>query len=132
MIWTMQLDDVGPGNRRIIVGGHVHPLDDLTRRAVLDWLDYRRSRRPNTANLHLLITQKTAAEVHAESACSPQSLSCTQAAANSSKDTSSAAAKAATVKNAGVGARPVSILRSVSADTPAAAATSTMLRSPRA
>jgi hypothetical protein len=36
------------------------------------------------------------------------------------------------VKKAGVGARPVSILRSVSADSPAAAATSTMLRSPRA
>ncbi|WP_407647069.1 type I methionyl aminopeptidase [Actinacidiphila soli] len=36
------------------------------------------------------------------------------------------------MKKAGVGARPVSILRSVSADTPAVAATSTMLRSPRA
>lgn len=35
----MQLDDVGLGNRRITVGGHVRPLDDLTHRAVLDWLE---------------------------------------------------------------------------------------------
>ncbi|MET8453667.1 hypothetical protein [Streptomyces sp. NPDC005209] len=63
MIRTMQLDDVDLGNRRVIVGGHVRPLDDLTRRAVLDWLDYRRNRWPNTANPHLLITQKTAVEL---------------------------------------------------------------------
>ncbi|MFI9604949.1 hypothetical protein ACIHCX_34800 [Streptomyces sp. NPDC052043] len=63
MIRTMQLDDVDLGNRRITVGGHVRPLDDLTRRAVLDWLDHRRSRWPNTANPHLLITQKTAVEL---------------------------------------------------------------------
>jgi hypothetical protein len=59
----MQLDDVDLGNRRITVGGHVRPLDDLTRRAVPDWLDHRRSRWPNTANPHLLITQKTAVEL---------------------------------------------------------------------
>ncbi|MGC4985819.1 hypothetical protein ACLQ18_35220 [Streptomyces sp. DT193] len=59
----MQLDDVGLGNRRITVGGHVRPLDELTRRAVLDRLDHRRNRRPNTANPHLLITQKTAVEL---------------------------------------------------------------------
>jgi hypothetical protein len=41
----------------------VRPLDDLTHRAVLDWLDHRRRRRPNTANPHLLITQKTAVEL---------------------------------------------------------------------
>jgi integrase len=62
-IRTMQLEDVDLGNRRITVGGHVRPLDDLTRRAVLDWLDYRRNRWPNTANPHLLITQKTAVEL---------------------------------------------------------------------
>ncbi|MEV0373317.1 hypothetical protein AB0I10_26470 [Streptomyces sp. NPDC050636] len=65
----MQLDDtdididIDLGNRRIIVGGHVRPLDDLTRRAVLDWLDHRRSHRPDTVNPHLLITQKTAVEL---------------------------------------------------------------------
>lgn len=63
MIRTMQLDDVDLGNRRITVGGHVRPLDDLTRHAVLDWLDHRRNRWPNTANPHLLITQKTAVEL---------------------------------------------------------------------
>ncbi|MEU5080583.1 MULTISPECIES: hypothetical protein [Streptomyces] len=46
--------DVDLGNRRITVGGHVRPLDDLTHRAVLDRLDHRRSRWPNTANPHLL------------------------------------------------------------------------------
>jgi integrase len=63
MIRTMQLDDVDLGNRRITVGSHVRPLDDLTHRAVLDWLDHRRNRWPNTANPHLLITQKTAVEL---------------------------------------------------------------------
>ncbi|ALO13487.1 integrase domain-containing protein [Streptomyces venezuelae] len=63
MIRTMQLDDVDLGNRGITVGGHVRPLDDLTRRVVLDWLDHRRSRWPNTTNPHLLITQKTAVEL---------------------------------------------------------------------
>jgi hypothetical protein len=62
-IRTMQQDDVDLGNRRITLGGHVRPLDDLTCRAVLDWLAYRRSRWPNSANPHLLITQKTAVEL---------------------------------------------------------------------
>ncbi|MFE2179196.1 hypothetical protein [Streptomyces sp. NPDC059455] len=59
----MKLEDIDLGNRRITVGGHVRPLDDLTHRAVLDWLSHRRSRWPNTANPHLLITQKTAVEL---------------------------------------------------------------------
>ncbi|MFG2919552.1 hypothetical protein ACGF0D_42635 [Kitasatospora sp. NPDC048298] len=63
MIRTMRLDDVDLGNRRITVGGHVRPLDDLTHRVLLDWLDYRRTRWPNTANPHLLITQQTAVEL---------------------------------------------------------------------
>ncbi|MER6631852.1 hypothetical protein ABT301_27180 [Streptomyces sp. NPDC000987] len=62
-IRTMQLEDVDLGNRRITVGGHVRPLDDLTHRAVLEWLDHRRNRWANTANPHLLITQKTAVEL---------------------------------------------------------------------
>lgn len=44
MILTMQLDDVDLGNERITVAGHVRPLDDLTRQAVLHWLDHRRTR----------------------------------------------------------------------------------------
>jgi site-specific recombinase XerD len=63
VIRTMQLEDVDLGNRRITVGGHVRPLDEFTRRAVLDWLKARRHRWPNTANPHLLITQKTAVEL---------------------------------------------------------------------
>ncbi|MGW8697844.1 hypothetical protein ACWGOK_13095 [Streptomyces eurythermus] len=60
--------DVDLGNRRITVGGHVRPLDDLTHRAVLDRFDHRRSRWPNTANPHLLITRKTAVELGAGTA----------------------------------------------------------------
>ncbi|MER5279343.1 hypothetical protein ABT025_26895 [Streptomyces sp. NPDC002809] len=54
--------DVDLGNRRITVGGHVRPLDDLTRRAVLDWFGHRHSRWSNAANPRLLIIQKTAVE----------------------------------------------------------------------
>ena len=56
------LDDVDLGNRRLIVAGRTRPLDDLTRHVLLDWLDYRRTRWPNTANPHLLINQQTAME----------------------------------------------------------------------
>lgn len=63
MIRTMQLGDVDLGNRRITVGGRARPLDDIARRAVLDRLDHRRNCWPNTANPHLLITQKTAVEL---------------------------------------------------------------------
>ncbi|MGW8982076.1 hypothetical protein ACWGQ9_05405 [Streptomyces parvus] len=59
----MQLDDVDLGNGRITVVCHVRPPGDLTRQTVLDWLDHRRNRWPNTASPHLLITQKTAVEL---------------------------------------------------------------------
>jgi len=52
--------------------------------------------------------------------------------ANASSDRSSTAAIAATVANAGVGIRPVSILRSVSFEIPEAAETSAIGRGPRA
>jgi hypothetical protein len=61
-IRTLRLDDVDLGNRRITVAGHLRPLDDLTRHALLDWLQSRRCRWPGTANPHLLITQQTAHE----------------------------------------------------------------------
>jgi hypothetical protein len=35
------------------------PLEDLTRKLLLDRLEHRRNRRPNTANLHLLINDQT-------------------------------------------------------------------------
>jgi hypothetical protein len=61
-IRELLVDDVDLGDRRLVIAGHVRPLDDLTRRAMLDWLDYRRYRWPNTANPHLILTQQTALE----------------------------------------------------------------------
>ena len=51
------LDDVELGNRRLIIGGRVRPLDDLTRQVLLDWLGYRRTRWPNTANPHVILSR---------------------------------------------------------------------------
>ena len=61
-IRALQLHDVDLGNRRLSIAGHTRPLDDLTRQAILSWLDYRRTRWPGTANPHLLINQKSASE----------------------------------------------------------------------
>jgi len=54
------LDDLDLGNRRLILAGHARPLDELTRRALLDWLGYRTARWPVTLNPHVLVTQQTA------------------------------------------------------------------------
>jgi hypothetical protein len=59
-IGKLLIDDIDLGNRRLTIAGRTRPLDDLTHRALLDWLDYRRSTRPNTANPHLLINRLTA------------------------------------------------------------------------
>jgi integrase len=59
-IRAMQLDDIDLPNRRLTLAGHTRPLDDLTHQVLLQWLDYRRERWPNTANKHLLINAKTA------------------------------------------------------------------------
>jgi hypothetical protein len=56
------IDDVDLGRRRLVIAGRVRPLHDLTRRAILAWLDYRRSRLAQHANPHLLVTQHTAME----------------------------------------------------------------------
>jgi integrase len=61
-IRSLLLDDLDLGNRRLTIAGRTRPLDELTRRALLDWLTYRRARWPNTANPHVLITQHTANE----------------------------------------------------------------------
>ncbi|WP_234347419.1 hypothetical protein [Streptomyces specialis] len=42
------------------IAGRVRPLDDLTLRLLPDWLEHRRNRWPNIANLHLLINNQTA------------------------------------------------------------------------
>jgi hypothetical protein len=49
-IRELQLDDVDLGNRRIVIGGRIRPLDDLTHQLLRQWLEHRRSRWPNTAN----------------------------------------------------------------------------------
>jgi integrase len=62
-IRALQFDDVDLGNRRITIAGRPRPLDDLTHQALLKWLDYRRSRWPNSANPHLIVNQMTALEL---------------------------------------------------------------------
>jgi len=54
------ISDVDLGNRRITIAGRPRPLDDLTRRLLIQWLDYRRARWPHTANPHLLISKHSA------------------------------------------------------------------------
>ncbi len=49
-----------PPSRRISIAGHRQPLGELTRNALLAWLDYRRATWPDTANRHVLITRKSA------------------------------------------------------------------------
>ena len=61
-IRALQLGDIDLGNRRLSIAGHTRPLDELTRQAILSWLNYRRTRWPGTANPHLFINQRTALE----------------------------------------------------------------------
>ena len=61
-IRELQVDDIDLGNRRLTIAGRTRPLDDLTRRMILEWLDYRRSRWAGTANPHLIINKHTAVE----------------------------------------------------------------------
>jgi len=56
----LALGDVDLGNRRITVAGQSRPLDDLTRRLILTWLDHRRVRWPHTASPYLIINNQTA------------------------------------------------------------------------
>ena len=59
-IRALQLHDVDLVRRRITIAGNQRPQDDLTYQALLDWLDDRHRRWPNTANPHLLISLATA------------------------------------------------------------------------
>ena len=59
-IRAAQLDDVDLGNRRLIIAGRIRPIDEFTHQILLDWLGYRRTRWPDTANPHLLINQHSA------------------------------------------------------------------------
>ena len=57
---ALRLDEVDLGNRRLTIAGRVHPLDELTRQILLEWLQYRRARWPCTANQHLIVNQMSA------------------------------------------------------------------------
>jgi integrase len=59
-IRALLTSDVDLGDRRITIAGRPRPLDDLTRRLLTEWLDYRRARWPRTANPHLLISRESA------------------------------------------------------------------------
>jgi integrase len=66
-IVAVRLDDADLGNRRLTIAGRVHPLDDLTRDVLIEWLRHRRTRWPTTANPHLIINQRTALDDRAVS-----------------------------------------------------------------
>ena len=59
-IRAIRVSDSDLGNHRITIAGHARPLDDLTRRILIEWLAYRRRRWPHTANQHLLISKHSA------------------------------------------------------------------------
>jgi len=59
-IRALTLDDVDLGNRRLTIAGRPRPLDELTHQLLLEWLDHRGRRWPNTANPHLLISSQSA------------------------------------------------------------------------
>jgi hypothetical protein len=56
----MQLVDLDLAGRSLTIGGNTRPLDDLTYRVLLEWLEHRRRTRPRTANPRLLINQSIA------------------------------------------------------------------------
>ncbi len=66
-IRELHLGDVDLGNRRLVITGRARPLDDLTRRLLLAWLQHRGRRWPGTANPHLIINQQTAMTTRAVS-----------------------------------------------------------------
>src|SRR5712691_3840246 len=59
-IRELLLDDVDLGNRRLTIGGRTRLIDELTRQVLVEWLSYRNTRWPCTANPHLLINQMSA------------------------------------------------------------------------
>ncbi len=56
----LALGDIDLGNRRITISSQSRPLDDLTRKLILDWLGWRRERWPQTSSHFLLINNQTA------------------------------------------------------------------------
>jgi hypothetical protein len=66
-IRELHLDDIDLGSRQLAITGRARPLDDLTRKLLLAWLEHRRDRWPGTANPHLIINQQTAMTTRAVS-----------------------------------------------------------------
>ena len=59
-IRDLTLEDTGLPGRRISIASHRQPLGELTRDALLAWLDDRRGTWPGTASRHVLITRQSA------------------------------------------------------------------------
>lgn len=59
-IVNLQLSDVDLADHRLRIAGHQRPLDELTHRALTEWLTYRHHRWPHTANAHLLLSNASA------------------------------------------------------------------------
>lgn len=53
-IGRLKFDDIDLANRRITIAGRTRPLDDLTYRTFTEWLTYRHTHWPTTANPHVL------------------------------------------------------------------------------
>jgi site-specific recombinase XerD len=58
-IRRLALDDVDLVNRRITLAGRNQRLGELSHRALLSWLDQRRTTWPHTNNPHVLVSEKT-------------------------------------------------------------------------
>ena len=54
------MDDIDLPSRRIIIAGHRQPFAELTRNALLAWLEYRRATWPDTASRHVLVSRISA------------------------------------------------------------------------
>jgi hypothetical protein len=59
-IRKLTLDDIDLPSRRITIVGHRQPLAELTRNALLAWLEYRRATWPDTASGHVLVSRISA------------------------------------------------------------------------
>jgi integrase len=59
-IRELTLDDIDLPSRRITLTGHPQPLGQLTRTALLAWLDHRHATWPHTTNRHVLVTRISA------------------------------------------------------------------------
>jgi len=59
-IRALRLDDLDLPERRITIGGIQRPLDEITHRVLLAYLEHRRARFPGTGNPHVLVSKQSA------------------------------------------------------------------------